>query len=55
MKQLRKQLDKAYAYLGGHAFMGKDKLSGSDEVALQTAGAGDDYTPYVIFEMTWNL
>jgi hypothetical protein len=51
---MRKQLDKAYAYLGGHTFMSKD--SGASEVeaaALQSAGAGDDYTPYVIFQMEW--
>jgi len=53
-KTLRKQLDKAYAYLGGHTFMAKDSGASQDEVAaLQSVGAGDDYTPYVIFQMEW--
>ena len=53
-KALRKQLDKAYGYLGGHTFMSKDKGASADEVAaLQSVGAGDDYTPYVIFQMEW--
>jgi hypothetical protein len=51
---LRKSLDKSYAYLGGNLFMGKDKgLSVDEQAALQSLGAGDDYTPYVIFDMEW--
>jgi len=53
-KALRKTLDKSYGYLGGHMFMGKDKgLSSDEQAALQSLGAGDDYTPYVIFVMEW--
>jgi hypothetical protein len=34
--------------------MGKDKgLSADEQAALQSLGAGDDYTPYVIFSMEW--
>jgi hypothetical protein len=51
---LRKTLDKSYAYLGGNLFMGKDKgLSADEQAALQSLGAGDDYTAYVIFGMEW--
>jgi hypothetical protein len=47
-------LDKSYAYLGGNLFMGKDKsLSADEQAALQSLGAGDDYTAYVIFGMEW--
>ena len=47
-------MDKAYGYLGGHTFMSKDKGASADEVAaLQSVGVGDDYTPYVIFQMQW--
>lgn len=53
-KTLRKQLDKAYEHLGGQKFLSKDKGASAEEVAaLQNAGAGDDYTPYVIFQMEW--
>ena len=53
-KALRKQLDKSYGYLGSHTFMAKDKGADADEVAaLQSVGAGEDYTPYVIFQMEW--
>jgi hypothetical protein len=47
-------LDKAYEYLGSHTFMAKDKQASADEAAaLQSVGASDDYTPYVIFQMEW--
>jgi hypothetical protein len=34
--------------------MAKDGGTSQDDVAaLQSVGAGDDYTPYVIFQMEW--
>jgi hypothetical protein len=53
-KALRKTLDKSYSYLGGHTFFTKDSGVSADEMAaLQSVGAGDDYTPYVVFSMEW--
>jgi hypothetical protein len=47
-------LDKAYGYLGGSTFLSKDNPMTADEIAaLQSVGAGEDYTPYVIFQMEW--
>jgi hypothetical protein len=43
-----------YSYLGGDTFMTKDKgISAEDVTAMQSAGIGEDYTPYVIFQMEW--
>lgn len=51
---LRKELDKTYSYLGGDTFLTKDKsISAEDVTAMQSAGLGEDYTAYVIFQMEW--
>jgi hypothetical protein len=48
-------LDKAYSYLGGDTFRTKDKgVSAEDVSAMQSAGIGEDYTLYVIFQMEWH-
>ena len=47
-------MDKSYAYLGGRTYLVKEKgASTADVQALQNSGVGDDYTPYVIYEMEW--
>ena len=53
-KALRKQFDRTYGYLGSRPFVAKDEGASADEVAaLQSVGASEDYTPYVIFQMEW--